>query len=65
MAQPKLRWKKIDENLKVAKWTSQTGQDIRTFNLRGYRLSAELLDIDPRTGKRLKQSEWFVYARKY
>lgn len=63
MAQPKLKWTKINENLKVAKWTLQN--DIRTLNLRGYRLSADLVDIDPRTGRRLKQSEWFVYARKY
>ena len=63
MAQPKLSWTKISDDLKVAKWTSSN--DVRSFNLRGYRLSAELLDIDPRTGKRLKRSEWFVYARKY
>lgn len=64
MKQSKLKWTKIDNHTKVAKWTSKTNADIRTFYLRGYRITAEILDYHPITGKYLTHGEWFVFAEK-
>ncbi len=47
---------------KVALWHGKS--DVRGFYLKDWRTFAELLDIDPRTGKELKQSKWFIYAAK-
>ena len=58
-----MKWTHLGNNLKVAKWFN-TEYDIRTFTLRSHQTSAGLLDIDPRDGKRLKHSVWFVFARK-
>jgi len=58
-----MKWTFIENNLKVAKWNF-VEYDIRTFSLRGHQTSASLLEIDPRNGKRLKHSFWFVFARK-
>lgn len=38
--------------------------DVRRFGLKGWVTYTELMDIDPRTGKRLKNSEWFLFAAK-
>lgn len=38
--------------------------DVRNFSLKGWIAYADLMDIDPRTGKKLKNSEWFVFAAK-
>ncbi len=38
--------------------------DVRNFSLKGWNTYADLMDIDPRTGKKLKRSEWFVFAAK-
>lgn len=38
--------------------------DVRNFGLKGWVTYADLLEIDPRTGKRLKKSEWFLFAAK-
>ena len=47
---------------KVAKWHGK--YDVRGFVLKGWRTFAELTDTDPRNGKALKESTWFIYAAK-
>jgi hypothetical protein len=46
--------------LKAAKWHGKS--DIRSFTLRGWKTFADLLECDPATGRRLKFSQWFVFA---
>lgn len=38
--------------------------DVRSFSLKGWITYADLMDIDPRTGKKLKCSGWYVFAAK-
>jgi len=45
---------------KVALWHCKS--DIRGFSLKGWQSFAELSDIDPRNGKLLKKSKWFIYC---
>ena len=45
--------------LKVARYT---GEEVRSFSLKGWKTFADLTDIDPRTGERLDASEWFIFA---
>ena len=47
---------------KVARWNSKS--DVRTFFLKGWSTFASLTDIDPITNKKLKTSEWFIFAGK-
>ena len=47
---------------KVAKWNKK--EDIRTYSLKGWKVSVELSEIDPRKEKVLKKSKWFIYACK-
>ena len=59
----RLRWKWINDKTKVARWNQD--YDIRAFRLRGgWSLFADLLDEDPRNGKKLKRSTWFIFATK-
>jgi|GEM_PF-3498766 len=46
--------------VKVARYNG-TG-DVRCFRLRGWQTFADLTDHDPRNGKTLRTSEWFVFA---
>lgn len=46
--------------VKVKKYDGQG--DVRCFSLRGWETFADLMDTDPRTGKKLGRSEWFVFA---
>jgi len=48
--------------VKVKKYDGQG--DVRCFSLRGGGIFADLMDTDPRTGKKLDRSEWFVFAAK-
>jgi len=47
--------------LKVARYV---GEEVRCFSLKGWRTCADLIDIDPLTGRRLNVSEWFIFAAK-
>ena len=38
--------------------------DVRCFSLEGWRTHADLIDRDPRTGKQLAGSQWFIFAAK-
>lgn len=60
----KLKWTKVNDKYKVAKWSGKSDADIRTYRLKGYNITAQLLDVDPRTGKRMRSSQWFVFASK-
>lgn len=46
--------------VKVAKFKGEG--DVRMFRLRGWNSFADLLDCDPRTGKQLQASHWFVFV---
>jgi hypothetical protein len=48
--------------VKVKKYDGQG--DIRCFSLKGWNTFADLIDIDPCTGRQLNHSEWFVFAAK-
>lgn len=63
-SKPQLKWTKIENNLWVAKWSSKANGDIRSYQLRGYWLTADLLDVHPVTGKQLSRSEWFMFKSK-
>jgi hypothetical protein len=45
---------------KVAKWHCKS--DVRGFTLKGWRTFAECCEFDPRSGKELKESTWFIFA---
>jgi len=36
--------------------------DVRCFVLKGWKTFADLLDYDPRTGRRMTCSKWFIFA---
>ena len=36
--------------------------DVRCFTLRGWDTFADLLDHDPRTGRRMRCAKWFIFA---
>jgi len=46
--------------LKVARFNGK--YDVRVFRHRGWKSFADLLDHDPRTGKTLRASQWFVFV---
>ena len=48
--------------VKVAKWHCKF--DIRGFRLNGWELYADLCEFDPRTGRELENSDWFIFAAK-
>jgi len=48
--------------VKVKKYDGDS--DVRNFGLKGWVTYADLMDIDPRSGMKLKSSEWFVFAAK-
>ena len=72
----KLNWKTIDEQSidksifgysritisKVAKWHGR--YDIRAYKKNGWQCFAELLDINPKNGKQMKTSKWFIFKAK-
>lgn len=58
-----MKWTYEDGGVvKIAKWSG--AGDIRCYSLPGWETSADLLDIDPRSGEQLEQSKWFVFARR-
>ena len=48
--------------VKIKKHTED--YDVRLFSLRGWNTFADLMDYDPRTGKKLDMPEWFIFAAK-
>jgi hypothetical protein len=48
--------------LKVKRYDDK--RDIRCFGIKGWKTIADLTDIDPRMGRQLNRSEWFVFAAK-
>jgi len=47
---------------KVAKWHCK--YDIRMFQLKGWNTIGDLIEYDPITGNKLKNSQWYVFAAK-
>jgi hypothetical protein len=47
--------------LKVARYA---GEEVRCFSLKGWITFADLTDINPLSGEKLNDSEWFVLAAK-
>lgn len=50
----------IPSIMKVARFNGKC--DVRMFRLRGWKSIADLLDHDPRSGKTLRTSQWFVFV---
>ncbi|MDO9529933.1 MAG: hypothetical protein Q7J27_12370 [Syntrophales bacterium] len=36
--------------------------DVRCFTLKGWKTFADLLDYDPRTGRKTTRAKWFIFA---
>lgn len=45
--------------LKVARFTGPG--DVRAFHRKGWKARVDLLDVDPRDGRKLPSSTWFVF----
>lgn len=75
MSRCSLNWSYLDPNsverkifgfhptaVKVARWTMN--RDVRSFQLKGWKAFADLVEIDPVTGKFLPESTWFIFVGK-
>jgi hypothetical protein len=59
---PKVFGLEVIRAIKAAKWHGE--YDVRAFRLRGWELMADYTEYNPVSGKKLKQSEWWVWAAK-